>query len=198
MADARLISTAFSGADADFAGPDGIASIDAEGYTFCLGTSEDGLWLLGVCAGPPLGGANASSASRSVTFRDISLGCCSCCAAGGEIGLSKSNFEPESCRMENWSRVGNLDDSSSPGPAADLASRAAKGSPFVTLAGDLLGFPRCATAAAAAAEAAAAGGCCCEVDGGLPRLIRSTSGMTCWCWVGGANTAPTTGVEPGF
>lgn len=122
------------------------------------------------------GGLKASSASCSAAR-------CLKSAPVGDDGLSKSNFEPWSCRSENWSSVGNLDESSSAvalGP--DFESNAAKGSPFVTRRGDGLGL---ATGCAGGAF---------ETAGGLPRLIGTTSGIFCSCCGGGENTAPTTGV----
>jgi len=56
----------------------------------------------------------------------------------------------------------------------------------VTLIGDGFGLAGCAGCAGWAAA------------GGLPLLMGTTSGMTCCCFGGGANTAPTTGVDVGF
>ena len=126
MAEARLTSGC-GGAVADLSGGD-----MTEG--FALLRSMDCLWLGGAGAVGEGFTWNASSASRSATLWDRSFGCC-----GLDGPASKSNFCPLSWRRENWSRVGNLEDSSSAARAEAFASRAAKGSPLVTLPGDGLG-----------------------------------------------------------
>lgn len=112
----------------------------------------------------------------------------------GELLLSKSNLTPCSCKIENWSSVGNLVDSSSLVFAAvELASSAAKGSPFVTRIGEGLGLGAwlgggCGAGAAAGAAA-----------GNLPLRMGAISGMTLsFCDDGGENTAPTTGAAVGL
>ena len=79
--------------------------------------------------------AKALSASFSVTLWLKSFGFEE--VVGEE--LSNSNLEPFSCRRENWSRLGNFEESSSVG-GADFASKAANGSPLVTRIGDGAGF----------------------------------------------------------
>ena len=98
IADARLSSTGFGGADADLVGPIRGTSGGIDGCIFGLDVSEDCLWLAGVGVGLGCVGANASSASLSVTLWDRSFGCC---AAGGEAGSSKSNLVRDSRRIEN-------------------------------------------------------------------------------------------------
>ena len=116
--------------------------------------------------------ANALSASFSVTLWFKSFGFE---AVVGEV-LSNSNLEPFSCRRENWSKLGNFEESSSPG-GADFASKAANGSLLVTRIGDGVGL-----------EPGAWG-----VVVGRPRRIGTTSGITGFCWVGGEKAAPTVG-----
>lgn len=121
----------------------------------------------------------ASSARASVTILPkLSWG------FWGEVGLSKSNLAPWSCKIENWSREGNRAEASSESSLLPvLASRAAKGSPLVTRIGDGLGLPACGWGWGWAAPA-----------GGLPRLMGVTSGIFGWDTAGGEKTAPTTGV----
>lgn len=90
--------------------------------------------------------------------------------------LSNSNLEPFSCRRENWSKLGNFEESSSVG-GADFASKAANGSLLVTRIGDGFGF---------ALEA-------WGVVVGRPRRIGITSGITDFWWLGGEKAAPTVG-----
>jgi hypothetical protein len=87
--------------------------------------------------GGGLGLANASSARAIVTRIDNPL---SAAAFGlGSADESKSNLLPFSWRMENWSRVGNLFDSSSAFPPLG-ASSAANGSLEIIRSGEGLGF----------------------------------------------------------
>jgi hypothetical protein len=117
------------------------------------------------------GAANASSASLCVTLSFRSLGF----DVVGEV-LSNSNLDPFSCRRENWSKLGNFEDSSSVG-GDDFASKAANGSPLATRIGDGVGF----------------GPGAWGVVVGRPRRIGTTSGIAAFCWVGGEKAAPTVG-----
>lgn len=56
----------------------------------------------------------------------------------GDFAL-KSKLAPP-CISENWSRLGNLEDSSSEAKGGDFASSAAKGSPDVPRKGEGLGL----------------------------------------------------------
>jgi hypothetical protein len=183
MAEARLIvaPSCLGGADEGlFKDPGGGEPL---GISVVLATDLTRLGSAGCLCGDLDGGAvcgltNASSASLAATLWPISVD-----FSWGEVGLSKSNFAPCSWRIENWSRVGNLDESSSASsffPAFE--SNAANGSPLVTLIGDGLG------------RGAGCDGGWLETAGGLPRLIGMTSGSFCSCCGGGENTAPTTGV----
>lgn len=100
----------------------------------------------------------------------------------GELELSNSNLIPFSCKIENWSSVGNRFDSSSFVFATASESSAAKGSPSVTRIGEGLGFVAWLGCGVAA--------------GSLPLRIGAISGSVAFSWCdGGENTAPTTGVE---
>lgn len=184
MAEARLIvaPSCLGGADEGlFTDPGGGELL---GISVVLATDLTRLGSVGCLCGDldgggPAGGlTNASSASLAATLWPISVG-----FSWGEVGLSKSNFAPCSWRIENWSSVGNLDESSSASSFLPvLESNAANGSPLVTLIGDGLG------------RGTGCDGGWLETAGGLPRLIGTTSGSFCSCGGGGANTAPTTGV----
>lgn len=110
-------------------------------------------------------------------------------------GDPNSNLDPESCKSENWSRDGNRDEISSASVSRlALVSRAAKGSPLVTLgacpAAGTAAFP--ATAADAVAAAAAAAG---AEAVGRPLLMGTTSGILGLTSAGGEYTAPTAGPD---
>jgi hypothetical protein len=111
-----------------------------------------------------IGLANASSARAFVTRIDKPLS-----AAFGLVSVvddeSKSNLLPFSWRMENWSSVGNLFESSSAEPPTLGASRAAKGSLDMIRSGDGLGFAEL---------------WCSVVLVGLPRRIGAISGIVCF------------------
>lgn len=177
IADARLISDGGRGGTEtglviDASGGDaryGLSASPMPGLTRLI--SADCLGLGCATSGFAWLRANASSWLKSL-FSD------------GDAELSKLKFAPCSCNNENWSKVGNRDDSSSAVPdLLGLASRAAKGSPFVTRIGEGLGF-----VGTWAGEP-------WLVVGGLPRLIGTISGRACVCCTGGGeNTAPIPGV----
>lgn len=102
-------------------------------------------------------------------------------------GDPNSNLDPESCSSENWSSDGNRDEISSES-ASRLAfvSRAAKGSPLVTLEACPAAGPAAFSAAAAAAGAEAVG---------RPLLMGTTSGILGLTSAGGEYTAPTAGPD---
>lgn len=161
MDEARLISTGLGGADALFPGVcKTFLSGDLEGIRAPRPASTGCLLVTG---------AKASSTSFELAVWDMSV-------------PSKSNFIPFSCRIENWSSVGNLFDSSSAPFKPDDESSAAKGSPLLIRIGEGLGFVDCV--AGWALEA-----------GSLPLRMGAMSGITVSFCSGGENTAPTTGVE---
>lgn len=130
IADARLISVGLGGADALLTGRTDCLSGDVEGKVGPRFTSFEALLFDGGRESCLWGTAKASSAAFPASVFETT----------GELELSKSNATPFSCNIENWSSVGNRDDSSSPLFTLALASSAAKGSPSVTAAGDRFGF----------------------------------------------------------
>lgn len=189
MAEARLMGSrdmGLGGADAAlFAAPgggDGLPISFAAAMAWVRFKSADCLCDgAGAAVATAWGLLKASSARASVTILPKLSG-----GFEGEVGLSKSNLAPWSCRIANWSRDGNLAEASSVSSLLPVwESRAAKGSPLVTLIGEGLGLAACGAGWGWAAPA-----------GGLPRLIGVTSGIFGWDTGGGEKTAPTTGVLP--
>lgn len=136
------------------------------------GSGGPGLLLVVVDSGR----AKASSASAFVIRRDMSS-----CGFSATVD-SKSNLPPFSWNRENWSKVGNLADSSSGAFGFDLVpSSAEKGSMDVMRIGDGLGLVELG----------------CEGREGRPRRMGAISGIICVSCIGGEKVAPIFGVSLG-
>lgn len=97
MADARLISDGLGGADADFTGVGTGFGSELDGIDLPLFSSTDCLWF---GTGVGFGLWKTSSANLSETRCERSLVCDGCAGAADGVS-SKSNFVPDSWRMEN-------------------------------------------------------------------------------------------------